>query len=570
MKNTKDKVNLVKDSFSEAEIIKYNSNYLRGTIKKDLENTLTNGFTGDNYSLIRFHGMYQQDDRDLRKERIEQKLEPRHAMMLRCRIPGGIVKPNQWLEIDRFSNKNTLYKTIRLTNRQTFQFHGIFKKNLKKVHQMLEKIGLDSFATANDVNRNVICSSDLMASKLHKSTYEWARKISEYFLPKTNAYAEIWLDKKKIVLNEKEPILGKTYLPRKFKIAIAIPPNNDVDVHANDIALIAISKEEKLIGFNVLVGGGLSIEHNNTLTWPSLATEFGFIDLPNILKVLEAIVTVQRDWGNRYDRKNAKTRYTLKKFGKTKFINEVELRSETKFQTIYPYVFNNRGDKFGWSKGINGKWSFTLYIENGRLIEDYRKIKSGLYKIALIHDGDFRITANQNIIIYNISIDKKEDIEKIISRHMVIDNVTELQKTSMACVSFPTCPLAMAEAERILTPFVKEIDKIMEKYNLMDESIILRITGCPNGCARSLLSEIGLIGKSLNKYNLYMGGNKTGTRIPRLYGENYSLSKIIEIIRPMIKRWSLEKFSKECFGDFIVRVKIIESVSNFPNNFWKK
>ncbi|WP_343152515.1 assimilatory sulfite reductase (NADPH) hemoprotein subunit [Buchnera aphidicola] len=570
MNQKKNKINSIISLFSEAEKIKANSNYLRGTIKKDLKNTLTNGFTGDNYSLIRFHGMYQQDDRDLRKERMEQKLEPRHAMMLRCRIPGGIIKPYQWLEIDRFSNENTLYKTIRLTNRQTFQFHGILKKNLKKVHKMLALIGLDSFATANDVNRNVLCSSDLMASNLHKSTYEWAKKISEYFLPKTNAYAEIWLDKKKIVLNEKEPILGKTYLPRKFKIAIAIPPNNDVDLHANDIALVAISKEEKLIGFNVFVGGGLSIEHNNSNTWPSLAVEFGFVNLLNVLKVLEAIVTVQRDWGNRYDRKNAKTRYTLKKFGKEKFINEVEFRSKTKFKTIYPYTFINRGDKFGWSKGINGKWSFTLYIENGRLIEDYKKIKSGLYKIALIHDGDFRITANQNIIIYNISSDKKESIEEILFKYMVISNITELQKNSMACVSFPTCPLAMAEAERILTMFVKEIDKIMEEYHLTNESIILRITGCPNGCARSLLAEIGLIGKSMNKYNLYLGGNKIGTRIPRLYGENYSLSKIIEIIKPMIHRWSIERFFKECFGDFLVRVKIIESVSNLPNNFWKK
>ncbi|WP_343153393.1 assimilatory sulfite reductase (NADPH) hemoprotein subunit [Buchnera aphidicola (Mindarus keteleerifoliae)] len=570
MKQKKEKNNLTKNLFSEAEKIKYNSNYLRGTILKDLKNTITNGFTGDNYSLIRFHGMYQQDDRDIRKERMDQKLEPRHAMMLRCRIPGGIVKPYQWLEIDKFSNENTIYKTIRLTNRQTFQFHGIFKKDLKKVHQMLSKIGLDSFATANDVNRNVICTSDLTVSSIHKFTYKWAKKISRHFLPKTNAYAEIWLDKKKIVIDEKEPILGKTYLPRKFKIAIAIPPNNDVDFHANDIALIAISKNEELLGFNVLVGGGLSIEHKNHNTWPSLAMEFGFVNLSDILKVLEGIVTVQRDWGNRVNRKNAKTRYTLHKFGIKKFIAEVEFRSKTKFKVIKPYIFSNRGDSFGWNQNINKKWNYTLYIENGRLIEDKRKIKSGLFKIALIHDGDFRITANQNIIIYGISEKNKSNIEKIIFEHMKINDISKLQKMSMACVSFPTCPLAMAEAERVLTSFIQKIDKIMEKYNLVEETIIVRITGCPNGCARSLLAEIGLIGKSLDRYDLYIGGNKIGTRIPRLYRENYSLSKIIKVINPMIKRWSLERLSNECFGDFLIRVKIIKNVSNFPSNFWKK
>ncbi|EEG85753.1 nitrite/sulfite reductase ferredoxin domain protein [Proteus penneri ATCC 35198] len=303
---------VVEGKLADSERMKKESHFLRGTITEDLQNGLTGGFEGDNFLLIRFHGMYQQDDRDIRAERAEQMLEPRHAMMLRCRLPGGIISPKQWLRIDQFATENTLYGSIRITNRQTFQFHGILKGNVKPAHQMLAATGLDSLATANDVNRNVLCTSNPVQSSLHQEAYEWAKKISEHLLPRTRAYAEIWLDKEKVTTTDEEPILGETYLPRKFKTSVVIPPHNDVDLHANDMNFIAIAENGHLVGFNVLVGGGLAMTHGDKNTFPRLASEFGYIPIEKTLAIAEAIVTTQRDWGNRTERKNAKNKIHIR------------------------------------------------------------------------------------------------------------------------------------------------------------------------------------------------------------------------------------------------------------------
>ncbi|CAL4324955.1 assimilatory sulfite reductase (NADPH) hemoprotein subunit [Buchnera aphidicola] len=554
---------------TKEENIKENSNYLRGTIIDDLKNEITNGFTGDNFSLIRFHGMYQQDDRDLRIERNEQKLEPRYAMMLRCRLPGGIISAKKWLKIDQFANENTLYRTIRLTNRQTFQLHGILKKKLKDAHKMLHEIGLDALATANDVNRNVLCTSNPDQSLLHKSCYEWAKKISDFLLPKTKAYAEIWLDQEKVATTDHEPILGKTYLPRKFKTTVVLPPYNDVDLYANDMNFIAITENNKIIGFNVLVGGGLSINHGNKNTWPFLAVELGYITSENVLSIAQAIVTTQRDWGNRTDRKNAKTRYTIQRVGVSVFKKEVEKRANVNFETIRPYYFNSRGDKFGWTKNINNDWSLTIFIQNGR-IDDNKKqlVKTGLLKIANLHEGNFRLTANQNIVISKISNKNKQKIEEIALSHGLIKKNTPLREHSMACVSFPTCPLAMAEAERMLSFFITQVENIMLKYGVEKEIIILRISGCPNGCGRSLLSEIGLIGKAIGRYNLYLGGNRIGNRIPKIYKENITVKEILTHLEFLIKTWSIKRKIKEDFGDFIIRKRIVKEIIDPIHDFW--
>ncbi|QCI25055.1 assimilatory sulfite reductase (NADPH) hemoprotein subunit [Buchnera aphidicola (Rhopalosiphum padi)] len=554
---------------TQEEHIKENSNYLRGTIVDDLKNEITNGFSGDNFSLIRFHGMYQQDDRDLRLERNEQKLEPRYAMMLRCRLPGGIIEAKKWLKIDHFASKNTLYGTIRLTNRQTFQFHGILKKKLKDAHKMLHEIGLDSLGTANDVNRNVLCTSNPMESLVHQECYTWAQKISNVLLPQTKAYAEIWLDQKKIATTDQEPILGKTYLPRKFKTTVVVPPYNDVDLYANDMNFIAIIKNNKIVGFNVLIGGGLSITHGNKNTWPFLAVELGYITLEHTLSVAKSIVTTQRDWGNRTDRKNAKTRYTIEKVGLSVFKKEVEKRANTTFEPIRPYYFTGRGDRFGWTKNINNDWSLTIFVQNGRIYDnDKQLVKSGLLKIANLHKGNFRLTANQNIVISEISDENKKKINEIAMSHGLIKKVSPLRENSMACVSFPTCPLAMAEAERMLSFFITQVENIMLKYGVEKEIIILRISGCPNGCGRSLLAEIGLIGKAIGRYNLYIGGNRIGSRIPKIYKENITEKEILTHLEFLIKIWSIKRKKTEHFGDFVVRKNIVKEIVNPIHDFW--
>ncbi|MEZ9077270.1 assimilatory sulfite reductase (NADPH) hemoprotein subunit [Vibrio cyclitrophicus] len=548
---------------ADNERLKRESKNLRGTIEQDLQDRITGGFTADNFQLIRFHGMYQQDDRDIRNERAKQKLEPLHNVMLRARMPGGIITPKQWLAIDKFADESTSYGSIRLTTRQTFQFHGVLKPNIKLMHQTLNNIGIDSIATAGDVNRNVLCTTNPVESELHQEAYEWAKKISEHLLPKTRAYAEIWLDGEKLETTDEEPILGSNYLPRKFKTTVVIPPQNDVDVHANDLNFIAIAKDGKLVGFNVLVGGGLAMTHGDTSTYARKADDFGFVPLDKTLDVAAAVVTTQRDWGNRSNRKNAKTKYTLDRVGIDVFKAEVEKRAGVEFSESRPYEFTGRGDRIGWAEGIDGKHHLALFIENGRLLDFPGKaLKTGVAEIAKIHKGDFRMTANQNLIVAGVSTSQKAKIEKLAREYGLMDDaVSEQRKNSMACVAFPTCPLAMAEAERFLPEFVTDVEDILKKHGLPEEdNIILRITGCPNGCGRAMLAELGLVGKAPGRYNMHLGGNKAGTRIPKMYKENIASAQILEEIDSLVGRWATERNDNEGFGDFTIRAGIIEEV----------
>ncbi|MEZ9111249.1 assimilatory sulfite reductase (NADPH) hemoprotein subunit [Vibrio cyclitrophicus] len=548
---------------ADNERLKRESKNLRGTIEQDLQDRITGGFTADNFQLIRFHGMYQQDDRDIRNERAKQKLEPLHNVMLRARMPGGIITPKQWLAIDKFADESTSYGSIRLTTRQTFQFHGVLKPNIKLMHQTLNNIGIDSIATAGDVNRNVLCTTNPVESELHQEAYEWAKKISEHLLPKTRAYAEIWLDGEKLATTDEEPILGSNYLPRKFKTTVVIPPQNDVDVHANDLNFIAIAKDGKLVGFNVLVGGGLAMTHGDTSTYARKADDFGFVPLDKTLDVAAAVVTTQRDWGNRSNRKNAKTKYTLDRVGIDVFKAEVEKRAGVEFSESRPYEFTGRGDRIGWAEGIDGKHHLALFIENGRLLDFPGKaLKTGVAEIAKIHKGDFRMTANQNLIVAGVPKSQKAKIEKLARQYGLMDDaVSEQRKNSMACVAFPTCPLAMAEAERFLPEFVTDVEDILKKHGLPEEdNIILRITGCPNGCGRAMLAELGLVGKAPGRYNMHLGGNKAGTRIPKMYKENITSAQILEEIDSLVGRWATERNDNEGFGDFTIRTGIIEEV----------
>ena len=559
----------VEGPLSDNERLKRESNFLRGTIAEDLQDPLTGGFNGDNFQLIRFHGMYQQDDRDIRPERTAQKLEPLHNVMLRARLPGGIITPAQWQVIDKFAEEHSLYGSIRLTTRQTFQFHGVLKRDIKLMHQTLNSTGIDSIATAGDVNRNVLCTSNPVESELHQEAYEWAKKISEHLLPKTRAYVEIWLDGEKLGGDE-EPILGSNYLPRKFKTTVVIPPHNDVDIHANDLNFVAIADGGKLVGFNVLVGGGLAMTHGDTSTYPRKASDFGFIPLSHVLEVAAAVVSTQRDWGNRVNRKNAKTKYTLERVGVEAFKAEVESRAGIQFGEVRPYEFTSRGDRFGWVEGIDGKHHLTLFIENGRLLDFPGKpLKTGMLEIARIHQGDFRLTANQNLIIAGVPAGEKARIEALARQYGLLDDgVSEQRKQSMACVALPTCPLAMAEAERMLPAFVTDIEALLAKHGLADDAIIFRVTGCPNGCGRAMLAEVGLVGKAPGRYNLHLGGNLEGTRIPRLHLENITEPQILAELDTLIGRWAKERDGNECFGDFVIRVGVVAPVIDSARDFY--
>jgi len=545
------------------ERIKIESNYLRGKLVEGLNDNTTGSFPPDEVQLVKFHGLYQQDDRDRRAERKKQKLEPLYSFLLRARLPGGVVTPQQLIEIDRIASELTSAGSIRLTTRQTFQYHGIYKRNLKSVFQELKfKADIDSIFTAGDVNRNTICTSNPMQSGLHAQVYDLATQISELFLPHSNAYAEIWLDGEKVHETEQEPIYGKTFLPRKFKIAVVLPPFNDVDVHANDLNFVAIVEDEEITGYNVLVGGGLGMTHGDKSTFPRKADDFGFIAADNVLAIAEAVVTTQRDLGGRISRSHARVKYTLETHGVEKFKSEVEQRTGIKFAPSQPYEFTERGDRFGWVKGTDNNWHLTVFIENGRIL-DYpgKPLKSGLLKIAKVHQGDFRMTANQNLIIASVPEAEKANIEALARECGLINDAhTEQRKNSMACVALPTCPLAMAEAERYLPGLVTDVEALLAKHAIADDHIILRVTGCPNGCGRSMLAEIGLVGKAPGRYNLYLGGNTNGTRIPKMYRENIDETTILETLDELIGRWANERNDGECFGDFAIRAGIVAEV----------
>ena len=440
------------------------------------------------------------------------------------------------------------------------------------MHQMMSKVGIDSIATAGDVNRNVLCTSNPVESAVHQQAYEWAKKISEHLLPKTRAYAEIWLDGDKIesVHLEQEPILGGSYLPRKFKTAVVIPPQNDVDVHANDLSFVAIAENQQLIGFNVLVGGGLAMTHGDKNTYPRKASDFGFIPLDKVLAVAEAVVTTQRDWGNRTERKNAKTKYTLERVGVDNFKHEVEKRANVQFSETKPYEFTGRGDRIGWVEGVDQKFHLTLFIQNGRIL-DYpdKPLKTGLVEIAKIHPGDFRLTANQNLIVAGVPAELKTQIDTIARQYgLLSDQLSAQRQDSMACVSLPTCPLAMAEAERFLPEAVTQLEHILDKHQLTQESIIFRVSGCPNGCSRAMLAEVGLVGKGPKHYNLYLGGNRQGTRIPKMYLENASDEKIMQCLDDLVGQWASQRHTAEAFGDFVIRQQIVAEVIDSAKDFY--
>ncbi|MEB6195240.1 assimilatory sulfite reductase (NADPH) hemoprotein subunit [Mammaliicoccus sciuri] len=553
------------DKLDEMEHIKNRSNYLRGTIKEGLADEITGAIAEDDTKLLKFHGSYMQDDRDIRDERRKQKLEPAYSFMIRVRVPGGTATADQWIAMDDISTEYA-NNTIKLTTRQAFQFHGILKRNLKSSMQSIHHAVMDSLAACGDVNRNVMCNPNPYQSGVHKEVDTLATKISDHLSPQTGAYHEIWLDDEKIVdtKEEVEPMYGKTYLPRKFKIGIAVPPSNDIDVYSQDIGLIAVIEDDQLVGFNVTVGGGMGMTHGDTKTYPQVGRLLGYFPKEEAVDVCEKILTIQRDYGNRENRKNARFKYTVDRLGVDFIREELNKRLDWEIEEAKPFEFKHNGDRYGWTEG-SGKWHFTLFIQNGRVKDtsDY-KLKTALREIAEIHTGDFRLTPNQNLIIANVAKSKKQQIQKIIDQYGITDgeHYTGLRRNSMACVAFPTCGLAMAESERYLPTLINKIEGLLDEAGLNEEEITIRMTGCPNGCARPALAEIAFIGKAPGKYNMYLGGGFTGNRLNKLFKENIGEDEILESLKPILIQYGKEKNDGEHFGDFVIRKGIIKEVQS--------
>jgi sulfite reductase (NADPH) hemoprotein beta-component len=557
---------------SPVEGIKKVSRGLRGTLAESLADPLTGAIREPDTQLIKFHGSYQQDDRDLRAEREHQKLEPAYSFMIRTRTPAGVATPKQWQALTALA-RTYGSGTLRLTTRQAFQLHGVIKKDLRATMQGMQAALIDSIAACGDVNRNVMATANPVESRVHEEVHQWAVRISEHLLPKTRAYHEIWLNGEKLAgPPEEEPILGPLYLPRKFKTAVVVPPHNDVDVYSQDLGFIAILDKEgleegKLVGFNLTVGGGLGTTHGEPQTYPRLADVIGFLTPEQALKVAETVVMIQRDYGDRTDRKHARLKYTIADRGIDWFKGELFARLGYALPPPAPFEFTTQGDRFGWLRGHDGRWHLTLRIESGR-VADFPDLPllTGLEKIAAIHQGDFRLTANQNLIIANVPPAELMNIDRLVADYGLGKGLftSPIRRDALACVSLPTCSLAMAEAERYLPGFVDRVDDLLGKHGIKGIPLTVRITGCPNGCARPYLAEIGLIGRAPGRYTLRLGADAVGSRLNVVYRDNIDEKSIIEALDELIGRYAIARKTNERFGDFLWRVNVLTPEMRAP------
>jgi sulfite reductase (NADPH) hemoprotein beta-component len=550
---------------SELERIKAESRHLRGTIAAGLADAVTGAISESDNKLLKFHGSYQQDDRDLREERRLQKLEPAHSFMIRARLPGGVVTPAQWLAFDAIA-RDYANGTLRITTRQTLQWHGVVKRELKATIAAINTTLVDTIAACGDVNRTVVASANPVESAAHAHVYAWARRLSDHLLPKTRAYHEIWLDEEKVAGGEEfEPLYGPTYLPRKFKIGIAVPPTNDVDVFAQDLGFIAILEQGELAGFNVAIGGGMGVTHGDPSTYPRLGSVVGFITPAQVLDVAEHVIGVQRDWGNRAERKHARLKYTLDQRGLDAFVAELERRLGFALAAVRAFHFDHNGDRYGWIEGSDGRAHLTLQVEAGRVADKPgRAWATGLREIAhVLRDTDsvaeFRLTCNQNLIIAKVEPGERAAIDALVARHGLDGWLrgSAIRRHAIACVALPTCGLAMAEAERYLPDLLAKIEQRLDAHGLTDAPILLRVSGCPNGCSRPYLGEIALVGRAPGRYDLRLGADFGGRRLNRIPRENVAQTGILESIDLLFALYASEREAGEGFSDFLLRTGVI-------------
>lgn len=547
------------DRLSPDERMKYESNYLRGTIAEGLLDRITGAVpSDDDVKLMKFHGIYQQDDRDIRDERRRQKLEPAYQFMIRVRLPGGVCTPAQWLKLDELARDHG-GETLRLTTRQTFQFHWVLKDSLRPIIQGLHETLLDTIAACGDDSRGVMSTVDPQSSRFHAEVAAMAKRVSDHVIPKTRAYHEIWYGDERVASSEpEEPFYGRTYMPRKFKIGFALPPSNDIDVYAQDLGFIAIGGPKGLEGFNVVIGGGMGRTDQAPETYPRLASLIGFIPVDRLLACVDGVMAVQRDYGDRKDRMHARFKYTIDDKGLDWVKAEIERHMGAPFEEARPFAFTTNGDSFGWNETPDGRHHRAVFIQSGRLT---LKLLDAMRDIARVHKGTFRLTPNQNLIIAGVKPEDKPVIEGILKAYDLLDETAStLRKNAIACVALPTCGLAMAESERYMPDLLTKIEKIMARHGLSDEAITIRMSGCPNGCSRPYIAEIGLTGRAPGKYNLYLGGGFHGERLNKMVRENVAEPVILEVLEETLGRYARERQIGEHFGDFLIRVGIVPEV----------
>ncbi|HET7369986.1 MAG TPA: NADPH-dependent assimilatory sulfite reductase hemoprotein subunit [Gammaproteobacteria bacterium] len=549
------------NDLSKAERLKRDSHFLRGTIAEGLADPATGAISDTDTGLLKFHGSYQQDDRDVRDERRRQKLEPDYGFMVRARLPGGVLTPGQWLAFDRIA---TTWGggSLRITTRQTFQLHRVAKRDLKKVIAGIAELEASTIAACGDVNRNVVASVNPLLSSAHAEVHQWARTLSDTFKPRTGAYRETWLDEAPVAPDaSEEPFYGDTYLPRKFKIGIAIPPVNDIDVFAQDLGLVAIIENGELTGFDLAVGGGMGAAQGPKPTYPQLADIIGFVTPSQLIEAAHHVIAIQRDYGDREDRAHARLKYTIDDRGLDWFKQALESRLGFPLAPARAYRFDHNGDRYGWVEGDDGRWHLTLAIEAGRLVDrDDRPWLTGLRGIARVHNGEFRLTCDQNVIIAGVAANARAAIDALVEAHRLDDyrHASGIRKHALACVALPTCGLAMAESERYLPALLAKVETLLDRRGLLNEPIHLRLSGCPNGCSRPYLGEIALTGRAVGRYDLRLGADFAGERMNACHLENVDEITILDTLDELFADYASTRREGEHFGDFIVRAGIVK------------
>jgi sulfite reductase (NADPH) hemoprotein beta-component len=544
------------------EGIKAQNPILSGTISQTLADPSKERFSDDDYEFLKFHGIYQQDDRDKRKT------GKQYIYMVRTRLPGGIVTPSIYVAFDQLSSQYG-FNTLRLTTRQAFQFHGITKGNLGKFMKGLNDAMATTLAACGDVTRNVTAAPTPATSPLVDEIQRQAAAVSDAVLPKTRAYHQIWVEGVELKLTDEDanfvdPLYGKTYLPRKFKIAFAIPPLNDIDVFTNDCGFIAIVENAALAGYNLTAGGGMGMSHGNAHTYPRLADVVGFVKPAQVIEVAKAMITIHRDFGDRTNRKHARLKYVIQERGLPWFRAELERRLGYQLEPARPFQFTRQGDLYGWHQQSDGKYFLGLFVENGRIKDagDYR-LKTALRQVVEQFRPDIRLTPTQNILLVNVNSKDKDPITRLLARHGVaVENQAGvLRRASMACPALPTCGLALAESERVMPDVITRLEHLLAEVGLPDEEIIVRMTGCPNGCARPYTAELALVGRAPGKYALFLGGNASSSRLARVYKESVKNEDLVGELRPLFTRFARERLGAERFGDFCHRVVLPEAAA---------
>lgn len=543
------------ESLHDNEQLKARSRYLRGTITEGLSNTTTGAIPGDDPLLMKFHGIYQQDDRDIRAQRRQRFLEPLYQFMVRLRIPGGRLSSSQWCGISELAH-GYAERGIRITTRQTVQLHGVRKPRLRSLMQGIRDLGLDTIAACGDDSRGVVCGGNPDISNVHHRVAELAKATSNRLIPKTRAYREIWYQEPASSRDNEDPTYGKLYLPRKFKVGYAIPPDNDIDVYGQDVGYVAVVKNDALQGFNVCVGGGMGQLDTREDSYPRLAEDIGFIGADDAPALAETIMTIQRDFGDRKDRHRSRFKYTLDRLGMPWFLEELAGRWGGRLEKMRPVRLERNGDRPGWQQGSDGLWHATLYIESGRVDGPLQSKLDGFFQQ---YGGAVRLTTNQNLQLTNIQEAEREQLQFRLDDLGLSWRLEPDRQAShtLSCVALPTCGLAMAEAERYTPRLLRLFNELKWRHGL-DAPITLRLTGCPNGCARPYLAEVALTGRAPGIYNLYLGGSFQGHRLARLYATNVNESAFLELLDPLLERFARQRLEREHFGDFLVRKQLLD------------